>query len=144
MLRRQNWNPFDLEPVEFVELNFDFHPQYMAGCLHDAGFTSERRLALSYFRLGVLKRIVPTALLTALDSMLQPTGQIAPFSPSVFTLNRAAGDTPRAALDGPLFKCLTCGSPLEQDGDRMICANGDGAWAIRDGIYDFKEPIAAG
>lgn len=142
LLRRQDWNPFDLEPVEFVELNFDFHPQYMATCLSDAGFTTERRLALSYFRLGLLKRLIPTAILTALDSILQPTGQLAPFSPSVFTLNRVVGDTPSAALDGPLFKCLTCGSPLEQQGDHMVCANEDGQWAIRDGIYDFKEPIS--
>lgn len=143
LLRRQDWNPFDQEPVEFVELNFDFHPQYMAHCLSEAGFITERRLALSYFRLGALKRLVPTALLVTLDSLLQPSGQIAPFSPSVFTRNRAAGDTPTAALAGPLFKCLNCGAPLQQDGDRMVCANGDGQWAIRDGIYDFKEPIAA-
>jgi ubiquinone/menaquinone biosynthesis C-methylase UbiE len=140
-LRRQAWNPFDLEPVEFVKLNFDFHPDYMRRCLHDAGFETERRLALSYFRLGVLKRLVPLSLLVALDRLLQPTGQIAPFSPSVFTLNRATGDTPSAALDGPLFRCLNCGGPLHQDRDSMVCGNGDGRWAIHDGIYDFKEPV---
>ena len=26
LLRRQDWNPFDREPVEYVELNYDFHP----------------------------------------------------------------------------------------------------------------------
>jgi SAM-dependent methyltransferase len=26
-LRRQSWSPFTLEPVEFVRLNFDFHPR---------------------------------------------------------------------------------------------------------------------
>jgi ubiquinone/menaquinone biosynthesis C-methylase UbiE len=140
-LRRQKWNPFALEPVEFVKLNFDFHPDYMRRCLHAAGFETERRLALSYLRLGVLKRCVPLSLLVALDRLLQPTGQIAPFSPSVFTLNHATGDTPPAALDGPLFKCLNCGGPLRQDHDTMVCENGDGRWAIHDGIYDFKEPV---
>ena len=141
-LRRQNWNPFDLEPVEFVELNFDFHPAYMAHCLHDAGFETRRRLAVSYFRLGALKRLVPTSLLVRLDALLQPTGRFAPYSPSVFTLNDAAGSSPAAALDGPLFKCLNCGSPLNQEGDTMVCPTGDGRWAIRNGIYDFKEPLA--
>lgn len=140
-LRRQDWNPFDHEPVEFVKLNFDFHPDYMARCLRDAGFTTERRLALSYLRLGLLKRTLPTSLLVALDSALQPTGRFALYSPSVFTDNRAVGDTPPAALDGPLFKCLHCGSPLDRDGDRMVCPNGDGQWAVRDGIYDFKAPL---
>ena len=26
---RQQWSPFELQPFEFVELNFDFHPQWM-------------------------------------------------------------------------------------------------------------------
>ncbi len=36
-LRRQTWSPFDLEPVEFVKLNFDFHPAYMAQLLARRG-----------------------------------------------------------------------------------------------------------
>lgn len=141
-LRRQAWNPFDEEPVEFVALNFDFHPGAMARWLREAGFVTEKRRALSYFRLSLLKRAVPTRLLVALDGLLQPTGEWAPYSPSVFTLNRAAGDDPPAALDGPLFKCLNCSGPLHEDGETVACANGDGRWAIRDGIYDFKAPVS--
>jgi ubiquinone/menaquinone biosynthesis C-methylase UbiE len=141
LLRRQQWNPFDPEPVEFVELNFDFHPGYMARCLHEAGFETRRRLALSYFRLGILKRRVPLGLLVRLDGLLQPTGEIAPYSPSVFTLNYAVGDAPAAALDGPLFQCPTCGGSLSQDDDRLRCEDCGSQWAIRDGIYDFKEPL---
>ena len=137
-LGRQDWDPFDEEPVEFVELNFDFHPAYMARCLADAGFETERRLAVSYFRLGLLKRHVPTGLLVRLDRLLQPTGQIAPFSPSVFTRNCAVGAAPPAALDGPLFKCLDCGQPLHEDGETVTCANCGARWPIDDGIYDFK------
>ncbi|MBI5958888.1 MAG: class I SAM-dependent methyltransferase [Chloroflexi bacterium] len=140
-LRRQNWNPFDHEPVEFVKLNFDFHPEYMADCLRQAGFITRRRLALSYFRLGLLKRIVPVSVLVALDRLLQPTGGAAPFSPSVFTLNIAAGDTPAAGVDSAIFKCLNCGGTLHRGGDEMICARGDGRWRIHNGIYDFKEQV---
>jgi SAM-dependent methyltransferase len=137
-LRRQEWNPFDPQPVEFVKLNFDFHPDYMARCLRAAGFETRRRLALSYFRLGFLKQRVPVALLVALDRLLQPTGQFAAYAPSMFTLNVAAGNTPPDALDGPLFKCLNCGAALQQQGDAMVCPQGDGRWVIEDGIYDFK------
>jgi len=140
-LRRQKWSPFDRQPVEFVKLNFDFHPTYMAENLDKAGFKTEKRLALSYFRIGLLKRWVPTSLLVAADRLLQPTGQIAAFSPSMFTLNYAVGNNPPDGVEGPLFKCLNCGAALHQDGDVMVCANGDGRWAIVDGIYDFKEPI---
>jgi ubiquinone/menaquinone biosynthesis C-methylase UbiE len=142
LLRRQSWNPFDLEPVEFVALNFDFHPAYMARCLREAGFRTERRLALSYFRLSLFKRTLPLGLLVMLDRWLQPTGQIAPFSPSVFTRNIAVGETPPAALDGPLFKCPQCGAPLLEEGEAVACPQEHGSWACRDGIYDFKEPIS--
>ncbi len=141
-LKRQTWNPFDPALVEFVALNFDFHPDAMEGWLREAGFVTERRRALSYFRLGVLKRAVPTRLLVALDRLLQPTGEWALYSPSVFTRNRAVGEGPAPALDGPLFKCLSCGGPLHVEGETVACANGDGRWAIRDGIYDFKEAIS--
>lgn len=140
-LKRQQWNPFDEEPVEFVELNFDFHPHYMARCLHAAGFETRRRLAVSYFRIGLLKRTVPVSVLTALDRLLQPTGQIAPYSPSIFTLNFAAGDEPPGALDGPLFRCPVCGGSLAEEGETLVCTRGDGRWVVRDGIYDFKEPV---
>ena len=141
-LKRQSWDPFDEAPVEFVELNFDFHPRYMDGCLRTAGFETRQRLAVSYFRIGLLKRAVPVPVLVALDRLLQPTGQIAPFSPSVFTLNVAAGDSPPGALDGPLFRCPACGGALTDEGDALACERGDGRWALRDGIYDFKEPVA--
>ncbi|MGQ9849466.1 MAG: methyltransferase domain-containing protein [Aggregatilineaceae bacterium] len=141
-LRRQQWNPFDQQPVEFVALNFDFHPTYMARCLTEAGFRTERRLALSYFRLGLFKRALPLPLLVTLDRWLQPTGQVAPFSPSVFTRNIALGEVPAAALDGPLFKCPCCGAPLRDEGEIVVCPRGDGRWALRDGLYDFKEPVS--
>lgn len=141
-LGRQRWNPFDEAPVEFVALNFDFHPDAMARWLREAGFATERQRALSYLRLGALKRTLPTGLLVALDRLLQPTGEWAPYSPSVFTLNRAVGDGPPAALEGPLFKCLNCGGPLRDEGETVVCANGDGRWVIRDGIYDFKTPVS--
>ncbi|MBN1681272.1 MAG: class I SAM-dependent methyltransferase [Anaerolineae bacterium] len=143
-LGRQDWSPFDRAPVEFVELNFDFHPAYMARCLQDAGFETRRRLALSYFRSGFLKRWVPVSLLVGLDRLVQPTGQIAPYSPSVFTLNTAAGDTPPAAPDGALFRCPDCGGTLRREHDVMSCEGCGARWAIRDGIYDFKEKLTGG
>jgi ubiquinone/menaquinone biosynthesis C-methylase UbiE len=142
VFKRQAWNPFDPQPVEFVKLNFDFHPAYMARCLREASFETRRRLALSYFRVGLLKRMVPVPLLVFLDRLLQPTGQIAPYSPSVFTLNYAAGNTPPAAVDGPLFRCPTCGGRLHQEDAMMVCDTGDGRWAIHDGMYDFKETVS--
>jgi SAM-dependent methyltransferase len=142
-LKCQAWSPFDCDPVAFEPLYFNFHPDHMARCLRECGFETRRRLAVSYFRVGALKRLVPLSVLVALDRLAQPTGQIAVYSPSVFTLNIATGSTPPAALDGPLFKCPLCGALLYAEGDALICPSGDGRWAVRDGIYDFKENLAS-
>jgi ubiquinone/menaquinone biosynthesis C-methylase UbiE len=36
-LGKQDWNPFTLEPVEFVKLNFDFHPRAIRNWLGELG-----------------------------------------------------------------------------------------------------------
>lgn len=141
LVRRQTWNPFDREPVSVGPLYFNFHPAYMTQCLRECGFETRRSLAVSYFRLKLLKRLVPLKVLVALDRLMQPTGRIILYSPSVYTLNIAVGDKPSAALDGPLFKCPQCGAILEVTGDELICPNNDGRWACRDGIYDFEENL---
>jgi ubiquinone/menaquinone biosynthesis C-methylase UbiE len=141
LLRRQAWNPFAPEPVEFEKLNFDFHPATMLRWLRESGFAPRRVRALSYFRLGVLKRRVPTRLLVGLDVLLQPTGQWLQFSPSVFVLAHAAGGGPTAAA-GQFFRCPACaGLDLSDTGGRLLCAQCGRRWAIADGIYDFRQPL---
>ena len=139
--RRQTWSPYTLEMVEFEKLNFDFHPRAVRGWLKESGFALERQLAVSYFRLGGLKRIVPLKLLLGLDSMAQLTGNWWQLSPSVFTRNQARGETPVASPEA-FFKCPACGaSHLEQRGDRVICEGCSREWPMIEGIYDFRGEV---
>ncbi|MBE0699386.1 MAG: class I SAM-dependent methyltransferase, partial [Anaerolineaceae bacterium] len=73
-LRQQGWNPFSPEPVEFAPLNFDFHPATVRSWLTCSGFNVERQLTVSHFRIGLLKRVVPTRMLVKMDSLAQLTG----------------------------------------------------------------------
>jgi ubiquinone/menaquinone biosynthesis C-methylase UbiE len=84
--RRQKWNPFDREPIEFVELNYNFHPGSVRAWLVETGFAVQRQLAVSHFRLPLVKRIIPPRTLVAADSTLQPTGRWIQLTPSVFVL----------------------------------------------------------
>ncbi len=138
LLRRQAWSPLAPEPVEFAALNFDFHPRTMLGWLRASHLEPRQVRALSYLRVGALKRRVPTRLLVALDALLQPTGGLAPFSPSVFVQAEATGPGARAA-PGKFFRCPACGGDdlPERDG-HLQCAQCGRGWAFRDGIYDFK------
>ena len=63
LLHRQDWSPFTPEPIEFVPLNFDFHPRTIRTWLQTAGFEIERQLTVSHFRVGLLKRLFPLKLL---------------------------------------------------------------------------------
>jgi ubiquinone/menaquinone biosynthesis C-methylase UbiE len=141
LLKQQPWSPFDLEPVEFVKLNFDFHPRMMLAALRAANLSPQAIRSLSYFRLPVLKRFIPTSLLVAADSLLQPTGQWFQFSPSVFVRAQASGPSAEAQ-PGQFFRCPACGHlSLSNNGDHLSCAGCGRHWAVRDGIYDFREAV---
>jgi ubiquinone/menaquinone biosynthesis C-methylase UbiE len=47
LVGRQAWSPWDREPVEFVELNFDFHPTWVEERLREARLTVRERRAVS-------------------------------------------------------------------------------------------------
>lgn len=141
ILRRQSWSPFTPEPVEFAALNFDFHPKAVRSWLRENGFSIERQLTVSHFRSDFLKRIIPLDILVAMDSVAQFTGKWWQLSPSVFVRCRAIGDSPRAK-PGTFFRCPECGHfPFEDKPGALMCSACHREWAVRDGIYDFREPI---
>ena len=74
LLGLNQWNPYTLPPVEFLELNFNFHPEYMQRQVIKSGFELRRIVPVSWMRLGLLKRTLPTGLLAQLDTLLQRTG----------------------------------------------------------------------
>jgi len=145
LLRLQDWNPFTLDPVEFAELNFDFHPKAVYGWLRDVGFVIEKILNVSHFRVGFLKRVVPTGLLVFVDSLFQWTGALWQLTPSVFIKSHVAPHMSRG-LEIPVdpnafFKCPQCGhKPLIEKRDHRVCPHCRREWRVRDGIYDFREP----
>jgi len=138
LAKRQTWSPFSEESVEFERLNFDFHPRMVRSWLNDARFLVQRQLAVSYFRLGLIKRNVPLDLLGKLERVLQPTGSWCQLSPSVFIRSQAMGESPKAEAE-TFFKCPECGAyNLTPQGPRIICPECSQAWPIRDGIFDFR------
>lgn len=143
-LGKQDWNPFTLEPVEFVKLNFDFHPKAVRAWLQALGFNIQKILTLSHFRLGLLKKLVPTSILVALDALAQWTGIFFQLTPSVFVKASLSGEKSGAVPDkvAHWFKCPECGnSPLGLKKDCLHCSSCSRNWAVRDGIYDFRKAL---
>jgi len=145
LLRRQKWSPFTLEPVEFAKLNFDFHPRAIHDWLKALGLEIERTLTLSHFRVGLLKRIVPTGILVLLDSLFQWTGAWWQLSPSVFVRAAVTGSDEQLSIPASVvgfFKCPECGhSPLIDRQEYLECSSCKNRWEVRGGIYDFREPL---
>ncbi|MEX1248817.1 MAG: methyltransferase domain-containing protein [Anaerolineales bacterium] len=137
-LKKQEWDPFGQAPVEFVPLNFDFHPKAMKRWLQGNKFAIERQLTVSHFRMEWAKRILPLGLLVNLDSIFQYTGALWQYTPSVFVRSRASGVSP-LAKQGAFFKCPECEAALpEVQNDALHCPGCGRRWGMKNGIYNFK------
>lgn len=140
--RRQRWNPFAGDMVEFAPLNFNFHPVHVHALLEAEGFEIERQLTVSHFRLGLLKRLVPLTLLTRMDAALQWTGRWLQFTPSVFIKALLPGS---ARLGVLRFRCPVCFSiSLASVACGLECESCGRVWSLQEGIYNFKEPLNQG
>ena len=131
-------NPHTLTPYEFVKLNFDFHPRYIAEQLRSVNLIQRDRRAVSTFRIPVLKRMIPANLLAALDGNLQSRISNLELSPSIFIQAQSA--KPGAStVNQSLWRCATCGSTdLVETRESLVCRACSRVYPILDGIIDFK------
>jgi len=140
-LGKQTWNPFSLEPLEFVKLNFDFHPSWMEQQLTQNGFTIQEKRNVSSLRLGILKKVLPLSSLVHLDALLQPSGKWFQFAPSIFfrasALHHSA--SPSQSSSFLVFACPQCRTyPLTSTPTAYICPSCGHEWSIHDDIVDFR------
>lgn len=143
LLGRQKWSPFDLTPVEYHPLHWDFHPRWMHALLRDRGFSVERRLSVSHFRAALLKRLVPASVLARADAALQWTGRYFQLTPSVFLRARGAG-SPTPPPERLAFRCPTCGAtPVPAEGG-LRCDPCGVLYPLQDGVWMFKTPQPLG
>ncbi|MGD8464313.1 MAG: class I SAM-dependent methyltransferase [Anaerolineae bacterium] len=140
-LGRQQWSPFAREPFEFVDMNFDFHPDWMREQVEGAMFHVKQIRTVSHFRLPLLKRVLPVRTLAGLDGICQPSGAWWQLTPSVFYQCRRAGPASEATT-ALHFRCPICGgSGLVETLESVNCPSCGRRWPVEDGIYNFKEPM---
>lgn len=151
LVGQQKWSPLTPEPVEFVPLNFDFHPTWMAARLTEAQLVTRLQLAVSHFRISILKQRINAQRLAKLDQRLFRVGGHYPLTPSVFlqVTAPASGGRPPLSTDPAdvvhLFRCPSCGAEAfhEQLGAfrQILCQVCGTLFAQKDGVWDFKERI---
>lgn len=134
---KQDWSPFTRQQVEYIPLNFDFHPAAIRSWMTAAGFTIQRTLTVSHLRMGLLKRTLPTSLLVALDSLFSLTGNWWQLTPSVFL--KSQSDTKgTTAAEGAFFACPACSTPLADTPPLLRCTKCGAEFPVIDGIYDMR------
>ncbi len=140
-LTHRGANPSNLEPYEFVKLNFDFHPRYIENQLRRVNLVTQDKRAVSMFRIAALKRIVPANLLAAIDGNLQSPVSNLDLSPSIFL--RTQSCKPGApALNPALWRCPACHSiALSQAVDALVCQSCGKSYPIVDNIIDFRSQM---
>lgn len=141
-LRRQAVSPFDPDPWEFAPLHFDFHPAYVERYLEEAGLHTERQLAVSFFRIGLLKRHVSAGLLATLDRWLQqPTARFK-LTPSMFVRSHKVAGQYSPSTPTGLFCCPKCQSNAwAEEPGALLCTGCGRRWSTSGGIYDFRQPL---
>ncbi len=132
----QDTDPFSEEPLEFVELNWNFHPRHVERALRASGLEPRERRAASHFRIPALKRMVPAAALARIDSLLG--APLAPLAPSPSQFVRSARLT-GGALNRMQWRCLACGhGALNEETAGLRCPECDHLWPLIDGVYQFR------
>lgn len=154
-LKQQQWSPLAKEPVEFVPLNYDFHPAWMTQRFTEAGLVSEERLGVSHFRLPTMKKLLPPHLLAQLDSALFGLGGHIAVAPSIFERLTvpASVSAPRGEQTAPgeragieiehLFQCPSCAAQKwhRQKENILHCQQCGSSYAQKDGVWDFKDKV---
>lgn len=137
---RRGPSPYTLEPYEFARLNYAFHPAYVRQQLAAAGFAIEEERAVSFFRVGLLKRAIPPQVLADLDGLLQRPLAPLHLTPSIFLRCRAVGEAGQPLPGRPLFRCLGChGVALQPDADgHLVCSDCGARWPVVEGIHRFR------
>lgn len=161
-LGRQSWSPFDQKPLEFVDLNFDFHPVWMNDKFDEAGFIKSNQFAVSHFRIPFLKDRFRAQVLAQFDSWLFQLGGLYPIAPSVFVQVNPSCTQPNKNVEvrddkiphqgqtdikqltvAQLFRCPKCQIEAfePRTDDTIVCGNCGAVFAKQSSIWDFKETI---
>lgn len=137
LLGKQKWNPFSPEQVEFVHLNYNFHPKTVLKTLEECGFKNEGSLGVSHFRTDWFKKHIKHERLVKWDASLQNVAPFKNYTPSIFTLNQAVGGEPQAE-GANFFACPICGEGLPDAKVTQNCPGCGHEWEYKDGIYEFR------
>ena len=132
-------NPFLLAPYEFVPLNIDFHPRYVYNALGEAGFWVQDERAVSFFRVPLLKKLLPAKMLARVDGWLQKPLQPLRITPSIFLRSYRPEAAGTGAEATGRWRCPNCHHAELIDMRQAVrCDQCGSIFPYQNGIYHFR------
>ena len=124
-----------------VAIMYNFSPDFVRHTAVQAGLEVEGLYACSFWRIPLLKKIIPTGWLNRLEALMQ---QIAPhwlITPSVFIVLKKPGEFIESSiLLGERLRCPTCCTLLHAEKSALVCSNGHRFEQAKKGIIDLRDP----
>lgn len=148
---RMDTSPFNLTPSLIGETILNFHPDYISNFLTERNFAIKKRISVSNFRAGFLKKFPGTGTIVFFEKIYQKLFYYILLGPSVFfkcVLNKKGDESStRTSKNGvnrkikieDILICNSCGkASLLIDADKIECRNCGKIFFKEDGIYNFK------
>lgn len=137
-------SPFSSAPYKIGGTILNFHPKYIMKILHERGFEVEKKVNVSNFRIGFLKRHIKPGILLFFEKLYQKLFSLVALSPSIFLKNIIIKKNTRELYRSiELMDILTCpvckkGDISFKDDNTLKCSICNRVFKIEDGIFNFK------
>lgn len=82
------FSPYSDEKVKLAPHFYNYHPNQLKSLALKTGFRFEKQISLSFFRLTLLKKIVPVSILIYLDLLMQKWFSWTSLTPSIYLVYR--------------------------------------------------------
>lgn len=144
--KRLDVSPFDEIPLKVGDTILNFHPKYISGLIEERGFRVLKRISVSNFRAGFLKKILGLWILNKFESFYQIVTPWMLFGPSIFLKNlliEGAGgkEKPSSSFDiYSILRCPACQNTglADYGSHKLICNRCKKQYGLDDGIMDLR------
>ncbi|MEA3357112.1 MAG: methyltransferase domain-containing protein [Patescibacteria group bacterium] len=123
----------------------NFNPKFIKKVLKSHGLQTNRIVSVSFFRIPILKKILPLSFMNVLEAICQSLFSWTQLTPSlVYSTVKGTGKelTPETTDDiESILCCPKCKGNLKRIANAMLCTNCKADYPVRNNIYDLRYPI---
>lgn len=122
-----------------------YNPRLIKKLLYNASFKITRRISLSFFRIGLLKKLIPTKILLFFEKAFQLLFSWTLITPSLLFVNKKKTDQNKEPKNiefsiEEILCCPKCKGEIQHKQDKYICENCSELFPLVGKIIDLRYP----